>query len=694
MTPPKGLASLITPRRSLGPFVVLLIISVFVRGFAQDNSATRHTAAINHLKRVAGEISATCLNDIESLNDWRRERPELQRRLLDMLGLDPLPARTPLQARITGTLSRPLYRIEKIVFQSMPGLYVTGNFYLPKNAIKPLPTILYLCGHSPHPQGAKFSYQDRAAWFAAHGFACLILDTLEFGEVPGIHHGLHDLNMWHWLSLGYTPAGTEVWNAIRAMDYLETRPEVDADRIGLTGISGGGAITWYTSAVDDRVAAAAPVCSTITFGSQAQHWRAFGQCDCIYYPNTYLQDFPVVGALIAPRPLLILSGRKDADFPPDGYHEVFRRSKTIFDLYEGGNSDRIRERDADVGHTDAPEFQSAARQWMWRWLKAGNETFPSDDFVVPKQTAATLACLTDLPPDAINYSIHDRLIPTPKLTDPVSLNAWQSRRTELLQQLRQKVFRWFPEEPPPFKSRFGRAGEGWTPRYVDYREVTFETEPGVRVRGRLLTPKNPSENAPLVMTTRRAGDSIYFMDMDELLPLLGRCPVFILQPRFTEDSLTAAAYRDIQMTASWSGRTIATMQTWDILRSIAWAREEGGFANTPIVIHGKGDMGILGLYAAVLDGTISHVVMDSPPESHWRGPALLNVLRVTDVAEVAGAMAPRKLTLLGKSSPKFGLTKEIYKLHGFDNRFTRTDSLAAAIEVWRFPLRIAEKPNQ
>jgi len=74
-----------------------------------------------------------------------------------------------------------------------------------------------------------------------HGYACLILDTLEFGEVAGIHHGIHDLNMWNWLSLGYTPVGVEVWNSMRGVDYLESRPEIDKSRIGMTGISGGGA---------------------------------------------------------------------------------------------------------------------------------------------------------------------------------------------------------------------------------------------------------------------------------------------------------------------------------------------------------------------------------------------------------------------------------------------------------------------
>ena len=88
------------------------------------------------------------------------------------------------------------------------------------------------------------AFQHHGIWFARHGYVCLIIDTIEFGEISGIHHGTHDLGMWYWLSLGYTPAGPEVWNAIRALDYLESRPEVDPRRIALTGISGGGAMTW------------------------------------------------------------------------------------------------------------------------------------------------------------------------------------------------------------------------------------------------------------------------------------------------------------------------------------------------------------------------------------------------------------------------------------------------------------------
>src|SRR3989449_428805 len=375
---------------------------------AQESALRRHEMFLTYLKETAARISSESLVQFESTEAWAKQRPMLKRKLLYMLGLDPLPKRTPLDAKITGTLQQTNYRIEKIVFQSLPRLYVTGNFYIPKKSSGRLPTILYLCGHSPHPLGAKWDYQDRAAWFASNGYTCLVLDTLEFGEVPGVHHGIHDLNMWNWLSLGYTPAGTEVWNAIRALDYLETRPEVDKDRIGLTGISGGGAITWYTAAVDERVAAAAPGCSPYTLGSQGAHWLASGQCDCIYYHNTYQWDFPVVAALIAPRPLLILSGQKDTIFPPDGYHEVFQRAKKIYDFYAGSDSDRIREIDDNVEHSDPPLFLREARLWMQRWLKRAAADWPAETNSPPKETAEALACFTKLPAAAINYQIQNQ----------------------------------------------------------------------------------------------------------------------------------------------------------------------------------------------------------------------------------------------------------------------------------------------
>jgi dienelactone hydrolase len=656
---------------------------------AQETAAQRHQMATNHLKRIATEMSARCLTDIQSKAQWDKERPLLQRQLREMLGLEPLPKRTPLRPKITGRFERPQYSVEKIVFQSLPGLYVTGNFYVPKDAAQPFPTILYLCGHAPHPLGAKTYYQDRAAAFAKEGFACLILDTLEFGEVPGIHHGTHDLNMWHWLSLGYTPAGIEVWNAIRAMDYLETRSEVDASRIGLTGTSGGGATTWYTAAADERVAAAAPVCSTFTFGSQATNWRAAGQCDCIYFHNTFQLDFPVVGALIAPRPLLMISGRKDLDFPPDGYHEVFQRSKRIFDFYALGNSDRVRELEDDVGHSDTPQFQRAAREWMRKWLQRNPGTLNSQTNPPVLEESERLACLTELPADAINYKIHDLFNRPAVMKRPSSRHDWKRRRTALLTELNEKVFRWFPEEKIPFETKvLGNTG-GWTGRYAEYKDVSLQTEAGVRVRVQVLKAKNRASDAPLLLYPKRAGDSIYFMDFDELLPVLGRYTVVILYPRFTEDAISASEYRNIAMTAAFTGRTIAGMQLWDILRALEWITTEEQLIPSSISLYGKGEMGILALYAALLDARVTEVILNDPPASHWEGPALLNVLRVTEIPEVAGALAPRRLTFLHRLPEGFDHTQGIYRLQGASDQFVQSGSLPEALQIWRFSNRAA-----
>ena len=655
---------------------------------AQESAAQRHEMATNQLKRLNIEMSSRSLDDVLSLDVWKQERGELRRQLLEMLGLDPLPKRSPLNAQITGRLERDAYHIEKVVFQSLPGLYVTGNLYVPKGAAMSLPTVLYLCGHSPHPLGAKFQYQDRAIWFASHGFACFVLDTLEFGEVAGIHHGTHDLNMWNWLSLGYTPAGVEVWNAIRALDYLETRPEVDTRRIGLTGISGGGAMTWYTAAVDERIAAAAPVCSTFTWGSQAEHWLARGQCDCIYYHNTYIWDFPVVAALIAPRPLLILSGQKDSIFPPDGYHAVFQRAQKIYDLYAGSDakSDRIREVDDNVAHSDPPLFLREARQWMQRWLKGDSTPLPLEPNNPPKETAEALACLNQIPKDTINFNVQNQFTAPVTLKKPASRTAWEQRREQLISQLKEKTFRWFPEEQVPFETKVSKNTGGWHVRYgyADYKDCSIQSEAGVRIRAQLLTPNGSPADAPLLVYVRRTADSFYGSDVDELLPLMGRYTVLTLNPRLTEQAMSPADYADVERSAVWVGRTIAAMQVWDILRAVQWAISEEKVPAPSISIYGKGEMGIVALYAGLFDDRIKQVILSDPPGSHWQGPALLNVLRVTDIAEVAGALAPRRLVSLTNYPQSFEHTRAIYKLQRAANQFVQSRSLPEALEVWKF----------
>ncbi len=204
------------------------------------------------------------LDDVKSLDDWKAKRDEYRRQLLEMLGLDPLPERTDLKATVTGTTEHEEFVVERVHFQSRPGLYVTGDLYRPKKVTKRLPAILYVCGHGGVKKdgvsyGNKVHYQHHGAWFARNGYVCLTIDTLQLGEIEGIHHGTYSKNMWWWLNRGYTPAGVEAWNCVRALDYLQSREDVDPKRFGVTGRSGGGAYSWWIAAIDERIKCAVPV---------------------------------------------------------------------------------------------------------------------------------------------------------------------------------------------------------------------------------------------------------------------------------------------------------------------------------------------------------------------------------------------------------------------------------------------------
>ena len=160
--------------------------------------------------------------------------------------------------------------------------------------------------------------------------------------------------------------------------------------------------------------------------------------------------------------------------------------------------------------------------------------------------------------------------------------------------------------------------------------------------------------------------------MDELLPIFGRYKVVIFYPRLTEQSVSAPDYAEIERTASWTGRTVASMQVWDILRAVQWIVAEEKTLSPSIAVYGKEGMGILGLYAALFDEHVKQVILDNPPASHWQGPALLNILRVSDIPEVAGAFAPRRLVFITEAPKPFDYTRRVYKLLGKKDLGTTT----------------------
>ena len=631
-----------------------------------------------YLVRRGAEITRNALAGISNPEDWKRKRPEVLRHIRYSLGLDPMPAKTPLHPRITGVLEHQDYRVEKIVFESMPGLFVTGNLYLPKPSTTPAPAVVYVCGHSPGPWGAKVHYQHHGIWFAKHGYAAFVLDTIEFGELPGIHHGTHDLGMWYWLSLGYTPAGPEVWNAIRALDYLETRPEIDAKRAAITGISGGGAITWYTAAVDERFQTAASVCATWTVGQHIALDAVQENCDCIYFPNVFQYDLPVVGALIAPRPFKILGALRDGSFPPAGYHEAFDHTRRLYEIE--GQADKVSLFEYDTVHEDALPFRKEADEWINRWIK--KDSTPFEEGQIQHDPPEDLAVLDSPPANPLNGHIHKKFIKTAELRPWKTLGAWNHRRAELLAEIKDKVLRGFPSTKTPFDTWKSPEG-GWTARYANSFHVEFTTEEGIRVNGELFVPKGSQPSYPALIYIKGADDVIYPVDYDPLLPVFTSHVVLVLEPRLTDyPGITNYKMSNIKMSAALIGTTVESMQLWDLLRSVDYLTEGEGLKLSGISVYGRKQMGALGLYAAALDPRITRVILDDPPSSHWQGPALLNILRITDLPEVAGMVAPREIVSLTSVPEPYSYTSSIYRLYGKKAGIRQAGDLGEACRAW------------
>src|SRR5262245_34247714 len=370
------------------------------------------------LKEDAAALSKRFLDGANTLPEWKERLPRLRQEYLDMLGLWPLPPRTPLKATVTGTRARDDVAIEMVHFQSKPGLYVTGNLYRPKDNKKKLPTILYVCGHSGRGRdGNKTEFQDHGMWFARNGYVCLVIDTLQLGEIAGKHHGTYNLGRWWWHSLAYTPAGVECWNGVRAIDYLVSRPDVDVDKIGVTGISGGGASTVWIAAADDRVKVAVPVSGMSDLESYVSNKVINGHCDCMFLVNLYRWEWTTIAALIAPRPMLFANSDNDRIFPMDGNRRIIARLREVYKLYDKG--ELVDDYVSKGGHDYRRDLRLAIFRWFNKHLKGDTSPIKdAEDKPLPGKDLRVFPEEKDLPKDAINASIDETFISRTALNLP------------------------------------------------------------------------------------------------------------------------------------------------------------------------------------------------------------------------------------------------------------------------------------
>jgi hypothetical protein len=646
-----------------------------------------------YFRTQAQQLGAAALADVRSKADWDRARPELHRRFLDMMGLWPLPPRTDLHATVTGKISTPHCTIEKLHFQSLPGLYVSANLYLPKEVKAPCPAVLYVCGHAGAsvggvPYGNKVPYQPHATWFAEHGYVCLIVDTLQLGEVPGLHHGTHHLGMWWWQALGYTPAGIECWNAMRALDYLASRPEVDAKRMGVTGRSGGGATSWWVAAADERVRCIVPVAGIadllahVAEGSpgRLRDGVVAGHCDCMYLVNTYRWDYTLVMALCAPRPLLLGNSDADVIFPVPGYRRMADKVRRLYGLLGAG--DRFAVLETAGPHKDTPELRQGAFRWMNRWLKGDNGEVTDPER--PRLAARQLKVFDRPPPDAINDLIHERFRRKAELDLPASPEVaaewWKGKAPQLVQALRERAFRGWPEKAPPGGVKLAADAKHLG---VRLRAYDFVSEEAVPLRLWLVQHEKmavPSE--VIASVVNEAGWQEWLGDLGgafkEALhgggnPAPRPYPAWS-EARFAQHRRAMEHYRWAFAVIAprgvgptrWSerspidgrpvgqhilrrfallGQTLDGQRVWDVRRAVACLGGLPDLKGVPLTLQGQGEMAGVALYAALFEPAVTGLDLWHLPPSHRQGPTFLNVLTVLDVPQVVALALPRKVLL-------------------------------------------------
>jgi dienelactone hydrolase len=576
-----------------------------------------------YFRRETKALSDHCLTDLTTSNAWYEGMPKLRAELSEMLGLSPLPPRTDLKATVTKRFEQDTFTVENLHFQSRPGLYVTANLYVPKNLTKPAPTILYVCGHGPVitngiSYGNKFAYHHHGAWFARNGYVCLIIDTLQLGEIQGLHHGTHRENMWWWNSRGYTPAGVECWNGMRALDYLSTRPEVDTNRFGITGRSGGGAYGWFVTAMDDRIKAAAPVAGITDLENHVVDGAVEGHCDCMFFVNTYRWDYPQLAALAAPRPLLLCNSDDDSIFPLDGITRTQAKLARLYQLL--GARDKFGLIITPGPHKDTQELQLPVMRWFNRHLKG--EDKPVESAAVKMFSPQQLKVFDTLPSDAVNTNIHFTFVEAARAEVITSKGDWAKQRDSWLTNLRAKCFRASFEEnpnPPALNDYAGNYG------------ADLSSKAHLQLR-----PRPATGQGQIVLrvwfTAKRQEDPRFTNALSELVA-----------GQITFERSFEGGKKEVQIRRRpmLLGTTVDSTRVWDIVRGIRTIHASRIFGKLPIRLEAEGDMAVNALYASLF-APVDELVLTDLPKSHMNTSVdYLNVLRILDIPQ-AVAMASER----------------------------------------------------
>lgn len=568
------------------------------------------------------------------------------------------PEKTPLNAKTVGMLKRDGYSIDRVIYESRPEHHVTANLYLPEGK-GPFPGVLMPLGHSQNGKAADYM-QRGAILLAKNGIAALVYDPIGQGERsqlldklgnPAIKGSTSEHTMCGVgaLLVGRSTASYRIWDGIRSLDYLASRPEIDAKKLGCSGCSGGGTLTSYLMALDDRIGAAAPSCYLTslerlfaTIGPQDAEQNITGQVALGIDHADYI-------FLRAPKPTLILASTRDF-FDIQGTWNTFREAKRIYTLLGAPESVDLIEADASHGYPKS--HREAMARFMCRWLKGEDKRITEGDWPIEKDQTLWCTRSGQVLDDLKGKSVFD-------------LNA--ALATEFAKKRAEKPLK--PEELRKEVARLIGVNEfsigAGVSRYAridrnGYRihPTIYRTRDGMRLPELLFEPGNPgSKGLPVIyLTDSGAASAVSVEEIEALVKARRRVVAVDLRgfgetaPGTGKPGAFGHEYKESFLSLHLN-RPLVGQRTNDVLSVV---REIVGTAGGEVIAFGAAVPAVL--HAAALDDRVAAITLDGGPVS-WdnvvRTPInhnqLANVvpgaLKVYDLPDLAAALAPRPLTI-------------------------------------------------
>lgn len=589
----------------------------------------------------------------QSLEVWTKEKDRLREQLTTAWGAFPADP-TPLKPRKLGELKRDGYRIEKIIFQTMPEVWMTSNAYVPEGK-GPFPAVLCVHGHW---SGAKQdpTVQSRCIGLAKLGFFVLAVDAFGAGErgvgkALGEYHG--ELTAATLIPTGRVLAGIQVYENTRAIDYLQSRPEVDAKRLGVTGTSGGGNQTMYIGAWDDRLSAVVPACSVGNY----QSYLGVACCMCEVVPGAlgFTEEGRIL-SLVAPRALMVISATKDSvQFSAREARKSIAAAQPVFDLYQKPRN--IRHATFEEGHGYSKAMREAMYGWMTLHLKGEGDGSPLPEPAHQTENRELLRCFpgNTRPDDWITlpqFAAREGRQLLKRIADPESKAAWLKQKEAMQNSLLAR-----PE------SSHGTEGDF---------DITVQDKPGTNERTVVLLNIGGSKVArqsELGRALTTAGYRLITLD----LRATGASAI-------KNDRIGNALDHTSAEWSLWLGPTLLEQWITDLRRALTRVNAE------KVTLVGTDACGPLVLAAAAIDERIEHVVTinalasylsDVPYRKQRLGVMIPGILRDTgDLPHLAALIAPRPLLITGgvqgdgsaltaaQLKDAYSFTKNAYRLEG------------------------------